>query len=128
VEWFGVGDRHGDQPGGSEDYKAIQQHVPAMTAEVVDQLLDDLDWKNDEVDYLLPPQLSGRMTPQIVAELDVPGAEEISCVAQTGNTGNALPFFQLERVLPLMMAGDRALGVAIESSKWIEAGFALERT
>jgi 3-oxoacyl-[acyl-carrier-protein] synthase-3 len=31
-------------------------------------------------------------------------------------------------VLPLMMPGDRALGVAIESSKWIEAGFALERT
>lgn len=127
VEWFGLADRHGDQPAGGEDYAAIEQHVPAMAAEVLGELLADLDWKNDELDYLLPPQLSGRMTEKIVAGLDVPGAQEVSCVAQTANTGNALPFFQLERVLPLLAQGDRALGVTIESSKWIEAGFALER-
>jgi 3-oxoacyl-[acyl-carrier-protein] synthase-3 len=48
-------------------------------------------------------------------------------VAETGNTGNALPFFQLELALPRMVSGDRALGIAIESSKWIKAGLALEK-
>ena len=127
VEWFGLADRHGGQAAGGEDYKAIERYVPAMSADVLDEFLTGLDWKNDEVDYLLPPQLSGRMTTRIVAELDVPGAQEISCVAQTGNTGNALPFFQLERALALMVEGDRALGITIESSKWIKAGFALEK-
>jgi 3-oxoacyl-[acyl-carrier-protein] synthase-3 len=128
VEWFGLADRRDDLPAGGEDYKAIQEHVPVMAAQVVDDLLRDLGWRNDEVDYLLPPQLGGKMTEHIVAGLDVPAAREISCVAETGNTGNALPFFQLERVLPLMVEADRAIGVSIESSKWIKAGFALERT
>jgi 3-oxoacyl-[acyl-carrier-protein] synthase III len=127
VEWFGLADRHGDGPGGSEDYKAIEEHVPVMAAEVFQELLDDLNWKADEIDYLLPPQLSGRMTARIMERLDAPCAQEVSCVAQTGNTGNALPFFQLERVLARMAEGDRALGITIESSKWIKAGFALER-
>jgi 3-oxoacyl-[acyl-carrier-protein] synthase-3 len=30
-------------------------------------------------------------------------------------------------VLPLMAEGDRAVGLSIESSKWIKAGFAVER-
>jgi 3-oxoacyl-[acyl-carrier-protein] synthase-3 len=38
-----------------------------------------------------------------------------------------LPFFQLELVVPRMTDGDRALGIAIESSKWIKSGIALER-
>lgn len=127
VEWFGLADRHADGPAGHEDYAAIQELVPAMAAEVLGELLDGLGWGGEEVDYLLPPQLSGRMTEQIVAGLDAPGAHEVSCVARTGNTGNALPFFQLESVLPLMAEGDRAVGLSIESSKWIKAGFAVER-
>jgi 3-oxoacyl-[acyl-carrier-protein] synthase-3 len=67
------------------------------------------------------------MTELITATLEVPGAREISCVVDTGNTGNALPFFQLELVLPLMSDGDRAVAIAIESSKWIKAGFAVEK-
>jgi len=128
VEWFGLADRHGDSPAGGEDYKAIEEHVPAMSVEVLEELLDDLGWQPDEVDYLMPPQLSGVMTRRIVEKLGVPGAQEVSCVAETGNTANALPFFQLESVLDLLVEGDRALGVTIESSKWIKAGFALERS
>jgi 3-oxoacyl-[acyl-carrier-protein] synthase-3 len=90
-------------------------------------MLDALDWNESDVDYLLPPQLSGRMTNRINEFLALPGAQEVSCVADTGNTGNALPFLQLELALPRMAAGDRALGIAIESSKWIKAGFALEK-
>lgn len=127
VEWFGLGDRHTDRSGGSEDYKAIEEWVPVMAVEVLQELLDDLDWQATEVDYLLPPQLSGQMTARIVERLAVPRAQEISCVAETGNTANALPFFQLERTLPRMVDGDRAIGISVESSKWIKAGFALER-
>jgi 3-oxoacyl-[acyl-carrier-protein] synthase-3 len=126
VEWFGRGDRHSDRTPVLEDYKAIENAVPGMAVEILDQLLDELDWKETDVDYLLPPQLSGRMTERITEALALPGAHEVSCVVEIGNTGNALPFFQLERALPRMAAGDRAVGIAVESSKWIKAGYALE--
>jgi 3-oxoacyl-[acyl-carrier-protein] synthase-3 len=127
VEWFGLGDRHLDRPGGGEDYKAIEEWVPVMSVEILQELLDELGWKDTDIDYLLPPQLSGQMTARIVERLAVPGAYEISCVNDTGNAGNALPFFQLAQALPRMASGDRAIGIAVESSKWIKAGFALER-
>lgn len=127
LEWFGPADHEHGRTGSREDYKAIEESVPAMAEEILKELLDELNWTATDVDYLLPPQLSGRMTSRIMARLNVPGTTEISCVAETGNNANALPFQQLERVLPLLVDGDRVLGVAVESSKWIKAGFALER-
>ncbi|MCL9762955.1 3-oxoacyl-ACP synthase III family protein [Frankia sp. AiPa1] len=127
LEWYGLADRGRERPPAGENYKAIEQSVPDMAAQTLRTLLDELGWKDTDVDYLLPPQLSGRMTPRIVAHLGLPTAEEISCVTETGNTGNALPFLQLERLLAEMAPGDRAVAVAVESSKWIKAGFALER-
>ncbi|MFE3019114.1 3-oxoacyl-ACP synthase III family protein [Streptomyces sp. NPDC059256] len=127
LNWFGGADRHVDRPAAVEDYKAVQDAVPPLAVEVLDEMLNALDWERSEVDYVLPPQLSGRMTDAIHIRLDVPDAQEVSCVRETGNTGNALPFFQLERLLPRMIVGDRAVGVAIESSKWIKAGYALEK-
>jgi 3-oxoacyl-[acyl-carrier-protein] synthase-3 len=127
VEWFGLRDRAEDLPAVHEDYKDIEEPVPVLALEVLDELLDAQDWKRSELDYLLPPQLSPKMTDRIVRHLDVPGVTEISCVEHTGNTANALPFFQLARVLPLLAPGDRAVAVSVESSKWIKGGFALER-
>ena len=127
MEWFGVAELDSDRPAVQEDYKAIEQSVPRMAAEVVEELLGDLAWKPDEVDFLLPPQLSGVMTGRIVKQLALPRAREISCVTRTGNTANALPFFQLEQLLPEMRDGERALAVSVESSKWIKAGFAVEK-
>ncbi|MBL7491579.1 3-oxoacyl-ACP synthase III family protein [Frankia sp. AgB1.9] len=127
IEWFGAAELKPGRPALSEDYKAIEQSVPAMATEIGKELLDHLGWAETDVDYLLPPQLSGRMTARIVEQLGLPTAEEITCVEETGNTGNALPFLQLERTLPRMVTGDRAIGIAVESSKWIKAGFALER-
>jgi 3-oxoacyl-[acyl-carrier-protein] synthase III len=126
VDYSGMAGPRGDQPLVVEDYKAIEESVPRMAAEMLHEVLGELAWKQDEVDYLLPPQLSGRMTALIAERLALPGAEEITCVRETGNTGNALPFFQLEMLLPRLKDGQRAVGVAIESSKWIKAGFALE--
>jgi 3-oxoacyl-[acyl-carrier-protein] synthase III len=127
VEWFGLADRTMDRPAAIEDYKAIEESVPLMAQEIVKELLDTLAWTTDDVDYLLPPQLSETMTARIVDQLRLPAAEEISCVRETANIGNAVPFVQLERLLPQLVTGDRALGVTVESSKWIKAGFALER-
>jgi 3-oxoacyl-[acyl-carrier-protein] synthase-3 len=127
VNWFGPADLGNAGPPASEDYKAIEHLVPAMAVEVLEELLDDTGWMRSEVDYLLPPQLSGRMTDKIVALLDLPGSQEISCVRRTGNNGNATPFFQLEQVLEQITSGQRALAVSVESSKWIKGGFAVEK-
>ncbi|MEU0526588.1 3-oxoacyl-ACP synthase III family protein [Streptomyces niveus] len=127
IEWFGLADRYDDRQALTEDYKAIEEFVPVMAVEILWEMLGELDWEADQLDYLLPPQLSGRMTRRITEELDVPTAKEISCVADTGNNGNALPFLQMEKLLEGMSGGERALAVAVESSKWIKAGFALEK-
>jgi 3-oxoacyl-[acyl-carrier-protein] synthase III len=127
LDWFGPADRTSDRRAVEEDYKAIEAAVPEMAEEILTELLDELGWKPVDVDHLLPPQLSGRMTAKIVERLGVPDAQEVSCVRETGNNGNATPFFQLERMLEELAPGDRAVGISIESSKWIKAGFALER-
>ncbi|HWE91491.1 MAG TPA: 3-oxoacyl-ACP synthase III family protein [Pseudonocardiaceae bacterium] len=127
LEWFGPVDHTPGRTGSREDYKAIEESVPTMAVEILKELLDALRWTESDVDYLLPPQLSGRMTARIMRELDVPSTQEISCVTETGNNANALPFQQLERVLGRAVDGDRVVGIAVESSKWIKAGFALER-
>ncbi|WP_431884353.1 3-oxoacyl-ACP synthase III family protein [Micromonospora gifhornensis] len=125
LEWFGpIEDRN--RPAATEDYKAIERHVPDLAAEVVEELLGELGWARDDLDYVLPPQLSGRMTALIVERLKLPQATEVSCVAETGNNGNGIVFLQLERALARLAGGQRALGVSIESSKWIKSGFALE--
>ncbi|MFF0561905.1 3-oxoacyl-ACP synthase III family protein [Streptomyces sp. NPDC020472] len=127
VEWTGALDRaDADRAHIKEDYKAIEESVPVMSREIAEELLGDLGWAVTDVDYLLPPQLSGRMTRRIVEGLDMPLAEEITRVDTIANTGNAMPFFQLEEVLPQLVPGDRVLGISVESSKWLKAGFALE--
>lgn len=126
VEWYGRAELSSGKAAVAEDYKAIEALVPGLARETLDELLQRLDWKASEVDYILPPQLSGRMTERITAELDL-RAQEITCVRETGNCGNALAFLQIERLLPALDDGERAVGIAIESSKWIKAGFALER-
>jgi len=127
VEWFGMADRHGTATAVHEDYKAIEEQVPLMASEVLKELLDFLGWVGDDLDYILPPQLSGRMTARIMQQFALTDVSEVTCVDETGNNGNALPFLQMERLLRRMVTGDRAIGVAIESSKWIKSGFALER-
>lgn len=127
IDWFGLADRHEDRQALTEDYKAIEESVPVMAVEILWELLDSLGWSAENLDFLLPPQLSGRMTRFITERLDVPSAHAISCVERTGNNGNALPFLQIEELLRKMGSGQKALAVAVESSKWIKSGFALEK-
>ncbi|MFD7557859.1 MULTISPECIES: 3-oxoacyl-ACP synthase III family protein [unclassified Streptomyces] len=127
IDWEGPARRDPDRRMLHEDYKAIEEGVPAMAGEILWELLETTGWRPDEIGFLLPPQLSGRMTRRIVEDLALPGPREISCVADTGNTGNALPFVQLDRLVPELGPGERALALVVESSKWIKAGLALEK-
>lgn len=126
VEWFGMGDRGDDRSAIHEDFKAIEASVPTLAAETLADALDAVGWKADDVDYLLPPQLSVRMTDRIVEHLGLARANRVDCVGDTGNTANALPFFQLEIALTRLRPGERAVCLAVESSKWIEAALAVE--
>jgi 3-oxoacyl-[acyl-carrier-protein] synthase-3 len=126
VEWFGWGDRDRDRPPVTEDFKAVEETVPTMALEMFEELLSYLGWKRADLDFVLPPQLSGKMTAKIVDLLAAPFAHDVSCVAEIGNTGNALAFFQLEHLLSRLTAGDRAVGISIEASKWVKAGYAVE--
>ncbi|MGR4880730.1 3-oxoacyl-ACP synthase III family protein [Streptomyces sp. LARHCF249] len=127
LDWYGTTDRHSGRRMLAEDYKAIEEHVPSITVEILWELLGGLGWDLEDVGYLLPPQLSERMTGRILERLPVTSAQEVSCVSETGNTGNALPFLQLDRLFPKFTTGERALALCVESSRWIRAGFALEK-
>jgi 3-oxoacyl-[acyl-carrier-protein] synthase-3 len=127
LDWFGLADRGDARPAAAEDYTAIAELVPRMAENVLVDLLDALDWKEGDVDFLLPPQLSVRMTERIVRELGLGPAQEVSCVGRTGNNGNALPFLQFEELFTRIGPGERAIGIAIESSKWIRTGIAVEK-
>ncbi|MER5460193.1 3-oxoacyl-ACP synthase III family protein [Streptomyces sp. NPDC002668] len=128
IDWFGLGDRHSDRTVISEDYKAIEAAVPGLASQMFWELLDDLGWAAHQVDYLLPPQLSGRMSDRISAEMPAPDARRINVVRTVGNNGNALPFLQLAELTEQWQGPGRAVAVAVESSKWIKSGIALERT
>ncbi|WP_329377744.1 3-oxoacyl-ACP synthase III family protein [Streptomyces sp. NBC_01351] len=127
LDWYGTTDRESGRRMMAEDYKAIEEHVPTISVEILWELLDGLGWSLDDIGFLLPPQLSERMTARIVERLPDGPAQEVSCVAETGNTGNALPFLQLDRLVPKFSVGERALALCVESSRWIRAGFALEK-
>jgi 3-oxoacyl-[acyl-carrier-protein] synthase III len=127
VDWLGPADPPPSGVMAAEDYKAIEAAVPPMSTEIQAELLTRLNWTENDIDHVLPPQLSARMTALILKELGLPRATEVSCVKETANIGNATPFFQLERLFPLMSRGDRALAISVESSKWIKAGLALDR-
>jgi 3-oxoacyl-[acyl-carrier-protein] synthase-3 len=126
IPWYGPAERIPDELPVSEDFKGVEQSAGPMAERALADLLDLLEWKRTEIDYLLPPQLSGRMTKRVVDALDMDGAKVVSRVTEIGNTANALPFFQLERLLPLLEPGDRAVGLSVEASKWIQASYAVE--
>ncbi|BAB05563.1 3-oxoacyl-ACP synthase III family protein [Halalkalibacterium halodurans] len=109
-----------------EDYKAIEQHVPIMTEQAIEELLGQMKWTKEEVSYYLPPQLGWNMTKKIIDLLGLPLDSTINCVQETGNNGNALPYLQLKRLNGILKPNDKVVGVAIESSKWMKTGITLE--
>ncbi|GAA4850049.1 3-oxoacyl-ACP synthase III family protein [Kitasatospora terrestris] len=138
VRWYGAdgapmvegpGGRMVREPMGQEDYKAIEAGVPVLADAVLQELAALTGWPVGEVEHILTPQLNGVMTERIREHLGVRPEQAVSCVADTGNNGNALPFIQLHRALRRIeaqgRAGDRVLVTAIESSKWIVSGLAL---
>lgn len=109
-----------------EDYKAIEENVPVMAKEVMQEILAGLGWDMADTDWFMTPQLAGHMTDKIIKSMGVDQEKALNCVADTGNNGNALPFLQLEMLVDRIAEGQKAVGVAIESSKWIKGGIALQ--
>jgi 3-oxoacyl-[acyl-carrier-protein] synthase-3 len=110
----------------AEDYKEIENQVPIMSKEVLIELLENTGWNIKDIDFLLPPQLSKSMTEKIIHFMV--GDQEINTinfVETSGNNGNALAFMQIDQLLKTALPGNKALLVAIESSKWIKSGVAL---
>lgn len=108
-----------------EDYKMIENNVPEIAEEQIRRMLGMIDATPDNIDWFLVPQLSGRMTNKIIEFLQLPEEKTINCVADTGNNGNALLFFQLSKLLKNIGSGQRALALTVESSRWLSGGLAL---
>jgi 3-oxoacyl-[acyl-carrier-protein] synthase-3 len=136
VRWYGAdGAPVRERPNGAsepepmaqEDYKAIEQQVPELAEAILKELLATTGWALGDVEHVLIPQLNGVMTEKIRERLGVRPEQAVSCVAETGNNGNALPFIQLHRAVRRIVRGtpDRMLVCTVESSKWIVSGMAL---
>lgn len=114
---------------GEEDYKAIEEHVPELACTVLEELIAATGCRLSDVEHVLPPQLNGVMAEKIRQRMGVSAEQAVSCVADTGNNGNALPFIQLHRTQQRIDSGigvgGRILVTTIESSKWIISGLAL---
>jgi 3-oxoacyl-[acyl-carrier-protein] synthase-3 len=139
VRWFGAegapllagpDGRESPQPMGEEDYKAIEANVPRLAEQIITELLKHTGDTLDDVEHVLVPQLNGLMTEKIREHVGVRPDQAVSCVAETGNNGNALPMIQLDRLVERLDGGTgvggRALVSTVESSKWIVSGMALD--
>ncbi|TRD17796.1 3-oxoacyl-ACP synthase III family protein [Palleronia caenipelagi] len=130
VKWFGAEGAEEGEAMGHEDYKAIERHVPEIAEAILSELETEQGWPRGEVDYVLLPQLNGVMTEKLRVGLNVVEDQAVSCVSETGNNGNALPFIQMNRLSERLAKEDqtlprRAFVANVESSKWIMAGMAL---
>lgn len=115
-------------PSASEDYKEIEKTVPLLTEKTINILLQKENINISDINYLLPPQLNWNMTSKIIDYIRFPKSNTINCVRQTGNSGNAIPYVQIEKLLNIIDFNDIALAVSIESSKWINTGLLCQYT
>ncbi|NLQ90754.1 3-oxoacyl-ACP synthase, partial [Streptococcus mutans] len=65
-------------------------------------------------------------TDSIIESLPNISDKIINVVAEVGNSGNALPFYQLEKLFTEYSRDSVAVLIAVESSKWIETGLLLK--
>lgn len=110
----------------NEDYKAIETHVPLISHQELSHLLEISALQIDAVNWFLMPQLSGMMTEKIIDFLQLDNDKTINCVANTGNNGNALLFFQLSDLLEHIQAGENAIAITVESSRWLTGGMVIQ--
>lgn len=125
VEWFGAHAGTG-APAVTDDRGAVETQVPVLAAEAWRELLDDAGWKDSDVDVVLPPQHSGRVTERVCELLGVAESSVTSRVEETGNNVNGLLLFQLERALAGLGSGGRVVGLTVEATEWVRGGIAVE--
>jgi 3-oxoacyl-[acyl-carrier-protein] synthase-3 len=114
-----------DEQDAAEDYKAIEERVPQMARELLDELLSATGRSREDITHHLVPQLGGKMSQRIIKLLELDPTRCISRVDALGNAGNATPYFQLTELWERYRPGDSAVVVTIESSKWIKTGMVL---
>lgn len=110
-----------------ENYKIIEKRVPEMAQEILACLKQQTGWDDSSIKYYLTPQLGTNMTKKIMKKLQITDDKAINVVNEIGNAANAMPFIQLAKVVHMMKTGDKSIGLAIESSKWIKSGFSLRK-
>lgn len=126
VPWLGSNDQLLKEPL-FEDYQQIGIRVPLLAQESFDRLSAIQSFSKEEVDFVLSPQLNGKISKAIADQLNIPDEKQVHCVAECGNNGNALPFFQLHALSKASTPiGSKALVITVESSRWIHGGMAME--
>jgi 3-oxoacyl-[acyl-carrier-protein] synthase-3 len=119
----------GLEPMGEQSLGAIERYVPGAAQEVLDELLTVTGWPLSSVENVLTPQLNGILSERIRGYLGVRREQSVPCVADTGDSGNALSLIQLHRAQQRVGSGigygGRLLVTAVEPAKWIVAGMAL---
>ncbi|MCI4069963.1 3-oxoacyl-ACP synthase [Dickeya dianthicola] len=106
----------------NEEYKLIEKLVPVITQDTINALTDKLGGRPD---WLLPPQLSGSMLEKILSDIGYTVDEIFSLVDKIGNTANAALFFQIKEFSDISLTNERAIGVSVESSRWLAGGLIL---
>ncbi|WP_315707722.1 3-oxoacyl-ACP synthase III family protein [Brenneria uluponensis] len=123
ANWRGIRNDIDYGPMLMEEYKLIESLVPKITKEMIEGLASSL---NKKADWLMPPQLSGSMVKKILSDTDYEPNEIFSLVDEIGNTANAALFFQLKEFSDVSSPNETAIGVSVESSRWLSGGFILK--
>ncbi|GAB7197958.1 3-oxoacyl-ACP synthase III family protein [Dickeya oryzae] len=106
----------------NEEYKLIEKLVPVITQDTLNALTAKLGGRPN---WLLPPQLSGSMLEKILSDIGYTGDEIFSLVDKIGNTANAALFFQIKEFSDISLANECAIGISVESSRWLAGGLIL---
>lgn len=117
VNWSGIKENSKEML--MEDYKSIENNVPNITKEELLYILENTKKNIDQIDWFLFPQLSGKMTDKIIADINVDYEKTINCVKETGNNGNALLIFQLSGLIGKIKPNESAIAITVESSRWL---------
>lgn len=110
----------------AQDYIAIYKNVPRLTKEAYYQILKKVGWGN--VDYLLPPQPSGRLIKRISQAVKVPEERLFSVVDRVANTGSAALYLQIDFLKreKKLKPNDTIVAVTVEATKWLYGALALQ--
>jgi 3-oxoacyl-[acyl-carrier-protein] synthase-3 len=111
----------------TENYKMIEEKVPALTQQILHDLMNKNGIEQKNVSLFMIPQLNMHLTNKLAKELNISDSMLINCVEETSNIGNGLPFVQLTKLANLERDFANAVLITVESSKWLVASMLLSK-